>query len=144
MEGDDASGAPTIVADAAMSAWAEEHAGRALSVPREALRELHAHGQMERKFIVASASRVLYVIDQHAADERVQLERLLKETVDARTGMPTAMGGGGGGGVTRKRLRPPLMLQATPHECSILARHAERIGAPFDAPPLPLLEAPRT
>lgn len=44
-----------------------EAAFRHTSLPR-----LSAIAQVERKFIVASADRVLFAIDQHAADERVR------------------------------------------------------------------------
>ena len=45
-------------------------------VERATLHELRALGQVERKFIAATAARTLYLLDQHAADERVQFEKL--------------------------------------------------------------------
>ena len=33
-------------------------------------------GQLDRKFIIAQADGLLFIVDQHAADERVRLERL--------------------------------------------------------------------
>lgn len=41
-----------------------------------------SNAQVERKFIVARLDGTLLAIDQHAADERVHLERLLQKTVN--------------------------------------------------------------
>jgi DNA mismatch repair protein MLH3 len=94
----------------------------ARAVSREALGELRALGQVERKFIAATAHRQLFLIDQHAADERVQLEHLHGATVDDR-GMPTV------DGIERRRIRPSRRVAAASHELSLLNAHAARLYA---------------
>ena len=48
----------------------------------EAFPELKAIGQFENTYILAEAKGVLYIIDQHAAHERIRFERLRRETAD--------------------------------------------------------------
>jgi DNA mismatch repair protein MutL len=60
--------------------WAEEHApatGAAL------IRSLRALGQVHRSYILCDGPEGLYVIDQHAAHERVFFERLLASAQEA-------------------------------------------------------------
>ena len=58
----------------------------ATSVSRECLRSLVVVGQVHRKFLVArSSDGTVCIIDQHAADERVQLESLQRATVGPRS-----------------------------------------------------------
>ena len=96
-----------------------------LHVSRDTLRSLVVIGQIERKFIAATAERSLFILDQHAADERVQFEKLLRATIDDRTGLPRA-------DLTSpdilstKRLRPSVRLTPTPHEMMLLQRHAPK------------------
>ena len=93
-----------------------------LRVDRDVLRGLVALGQVERKFIIASGANTLFIIDQHAADERVQLEQLTRQTTDAH-GMPVA------GGVASRQLRPVQRLAPTVHELTLLTRYSERTRA---------------
>jgi len=90
-------------------------------VSRTHLRELTALGQMERKFILATARGRMFALDQHAADERVQLEHLTRATCDA-AGMPAA-----GGAVARQRLRPVARIALSPHEMALVQQHATRV-----------------
>ena len=46
------------------------------AVQRRHLQEASVVGQLDRKFTVAQADGLLFIVDQHAADERVRLERL--------------------------------------------------------------------
>ena len=85
------------------------------------LERLIAFAQLERKFILATADHALYAIDQHAADERVQLEALLRATVQP-CGRPLA------GSVGERALRPPARLVLTPHEHAMLRRHRARLA----------------
>lgn len=85
------------------------------------LERLVAFAQLERKFILATADHALYAIDQHAADERVQLEALLRATVQP-CGRPLA------GSVGERALRPPARLVLTPHEHATLRRHRARLA----------------
>ena len=63
------------------------------------------------------------MIDQHAADERVQLERLYLSTVEPRTGMPAPSG------VESVSLRPSVRLALSAHEQAVVLRHAARLKA---------------
>ena len=116
--------------------WEAEADTRALAVPASAmvgapistafmsharLERLVAFAQLERKFILATADHALYAIDQHAADERVQLEALLRATVQS-CGRPLA------GSVGERALRPPAKLALTPHEHAMLRRHRVRLA----------------
>jgi DNA mismatch repair ATPase MutL len=131
-------------------AWAPAPAA-GFCIPREALHRLRALGQVERKFIAAADSNspsgsggggscggaveaaaaratggklgMLYMIDQHAADERVQLERLLRRTVQPRTGLPVP------GGVERVPLQPSVRLSLSAHEQAVVLRHAAKLSA---------------
>jgi hypothetical protein len=53
-----------------------------VTVSRDTVRTLRVLDQVDRKFIVGIAGGVVYVVDQHAADERIQLERLQAEVLD--------------------------------------------------------------
>ena len=46
------------------------------AVQRRHLQEATVVGQLDKKFIIAQAAGLLFIVDQHAADERVRLERL--------------------------------------------------------------------
>jgi hypothetical protein len=97
-------------------------ASQPMHVTRSTLRGLAFVGQIERKFVAATAAGMLFLLDQHAADERVQLEKLLRATVD-ESGMPVPSG------VEPRRLRPAARLAPTTHELALLSRHAARIRA---------------
>ena len=92
------------------------------AVSRERLAAMSALGQVERKFIVATAARTLYIFDQHAADERIQFERLLRATCDAR-GMPLREG------VEQIRVRPATRLAPSSHELALLSQYSTRLRA---------------
>ena len=92
------------------------------TVSRERLAAMSALGQVDRKFIVATAARMLYIFDQHAADERVQLEKLLRATIDSQ-GMPLR------GGVEQVRVRPATRLAPSSHELALLSLYSSRLCA---------------
>ena len=92
-----------------------------VSITRAALRDLNVVGQWERKFIVARAAGRLFVVDQHAADERVQLERLARATYDA-SGRAIA-----GGGVEQRRLHPVERLHLSLDERALVRRYRARL-----------------
>ena len=48
----------------------------------EGFPELKAIGQFQNTYILAEAKGVLYIIDQHAAHERIRFERLRRETAE--------------------------------------------------------------
>lgn len=119
------------------------------------LRRARVLGQVDRKFvaciIVHSAQsaeeegggdeyredghggeRALVLIDQHAADERVRVERFLRElcATSGRGGHPSEVGarcgggsgGGGGGGVRTRVLAPPVNVLLTQVEARAIAK----------------------
>ena len=101
-------------------------------VDRASLVGLVAIGQVERKYIIAAdaGGHTLFAIDQHAADERVQLEDLLMTTVGGlcvRT--PERSAGDGRNGFCVRRLTPPMRLPLTNGECALLNRHAQQLQA---------------
>lgn len=49
------------------------------SVQRQHLQRCKLVGQWDRKFLIFAADGLLFVMDQHAADERVRLERLQRQ-----------------------------------------------------------------
>ncbi|MSP78673.1 MAG: DNA mismatch repair endonuclease MutL [Dehalococcoidia bacterium] len=55
---------------------AGERPDQSVMPPHEALPQLHVLGQMQTMYIVAEGPDGIYLIDQHAAHERVQYERL--------------------------------------------------------------------
>lgn len=98
---------PLVAAAARETAapYAPEAAGR---LP--ALRPL---GQVLRMYLVAEGPDGLYVIDQHAAHERVLYERLLA----ARRR----------GGVTRQGLAVPLAVELAPSHLAMLSGHRDQL-----------------
>lgn len=97
-------------------------------ISRASLSALRVIAQVDRKFIIASSGRMLFAIDQHAADERVQLERLMRATIDLH-GAPVD------GGVKLRRLSPSMRLTPTVHEHSLLKQyisHLRRWGWELD------------
>lgn len=93
-----------------------------LTLSRQELLQLQAVAQVERKFIVARVgSSLLLLVDQHAAGERVELERLQEQV----------LGAAGGGGVESVALDEGVPLAATTVEHRWMAKHrqyAERWG----------------
>ena len=74
-----------------------------------------AIGQIERTFLLASAQGHLYVVDQHAAHERVLYDQLLEAM--ARSTPP------------RRPLMAPQVLVLASHEMQLLEDHRETIEA---------------
>lgn len=56
-----------------------------LSITKEMLRNAHVISQLDKKFILVYADGILCVVDQHAADERICLERRMNELTDCIT-----------------------------------------------------------
>jgi DNA mismatch repair ATPase MutL len=81
------------------------------AIPRDLLAELHVLAQVENKFIVAVARGRILAVDQHAADERCQLERLQAAPF-----------------VEQTTLSPPLLFPASLHERQLLQRFAKQLA----------------
>ncbi|KAG8470808.1 hypothetical protein KFE25_009229 [Diacronema lutheri] len=91
---------------------------RSLSVSREALRSAVVIGQVDSKWIAVTLGSALALIDQHAADERVQLERLLAVHLDA-DGLPREP--------RSVRLEPAERLALSAHELALLREHMRAV-----------------
>ena len=92
------------------------------------LRRLVAVGQMERTWVVVRGEGALYILDPHAADERVQLERMTRDALCSQTGLPRR-GEAGDATVGVRRLRPPRSLSLSAHEAALLRAHEPRLRA---------------
>jgi len=83
---------------------------------------LRVLGQADRTFLVCEGVDGLYIIDQHAAHERVGYERIKSGYCDAR--------------LARQQLLFPLQLEFTPEESTCLTDHQEVLGRlGFDVEP---------
>ncbi|KAF4619993.1 hypothetical protein D9613_005289 [Agrocybe pediades] len=111
------------------------HSAHRLS--KDDIRHAEIISQVDRKFIVCrvrkrsndsvspqetgggecSHSSVLILIDQHAADERIRVERILKELL-----LGFLNSKDGTGGVRRRELNPPRPILLTQHEALIIKR----------------------
>jgi DNA mismatch repair protein MutL len=85
------------------------------TVTRPRLPSLKPLGQLLATYIVAEGADGLYLVDQHAAHERVVYERLLA----ARRA----------GGVPRQLLAVPVTLELTPAQMALLVDQADRLAA---------------
>jgi DNA mismatch repair ATPase MutL len=96
-------------------------------VSKDDLKRLQMVGQVERRFLAARSLRVdggstiLFLVDQHAADERVRLERLQTATISG--GDPLS------GSVERRRIFPPSRAQLSQQEQLLLATFRARARA---------------
>jgi DNA mismatch repair protein MutL len=89
--------------------------------PYEAAPTFQAIGQVENTFVLAAAQGLLYVIDQHAAHERVLYDRLL-EAIERGT-------------PPRRQLIAPQVLMLAARELKVLETHRpemEACGLSFD------------
>jgi len=74
--------------------------------PKPALPTLRVLGQVSSTYIIAEGPEGLYLIDQHAAHERVVYERFLGQMVEA--------------GVERQPMLDPLVMDLTPEELAVI------------------------
>lgn len=89
-----------------------------MSVSKAMLRGAAVVGQVDRKWIAVTLGSALALIDQHAADERVQLERLLALHLTAE-GMPAQLGSA--------ELAPAEPLALSAHEAALLREHMRAV-----------------
>jgi DNA mismatch repair protein MutL len=78
----------------------------------DSLPTLRVLGQLQDTYVVAETDDGLVLIDQHAADERVNYERLQREFAD---------------GMASQALAEPVTLELTAREAELFASHAERL-----------------
>ena len=95
---------------------------RAVSSPAEELQDLRPLGQISESYVVAASVSGLWLIDQHAAHERVLFEQLLYEREQGK--------------VESQRLLMPLILRLNAAQQSVWTRvAAELTEAGFEAEP---------
>lgn len=93
---------------------------------REDLRTAHIIGQVDRKFIAcviesADGTRTLVLIDQHAADERVRVERFLGQLASEFMGRVSRIPGTGVRRVALPHPTPVLLTSNEVRACASLA-----------------------
>ena len=81
---------------------------------RTALPVLRVLGQVASAYIIAEGPEGLYLIDQHAAHERVVYERFLGQMASA--------------GVERQPMLDPLVLDLTPEESTVIEQSLDELG----------------
>ena len=79
----------------------------------ERLPDLRVLGQLRDTYVVAESDEGLVLVDQHAADERVQYERLRGEL---------------SGGTTTQALVEPVEIELTAREAELFDAHAEALS----------------
>lgn len=85
----------------------------------DSLPTLRVLGQLQDTYVVAETDDGLVLIDQHAADERVNYERLRQQFAD---------------GMASQSLAEPVRLELTAREAELFERHADALGEiGFDA-----------
>ncbi len=100
---------------------AEGQAPYGTAASAKAAQTFHAIGQVENTFVLAAGQGLLYLIDQHAAHERVLYDRLMEAI--ARGAPP------------RRQLIAPQVLMLAARELEVLERHRsdmEACGLSFD------------
>jgi len=85
----------------------------------DSLPRLRVLGQLQDTYVVAETDDGLVLIDQHAADERVNYERLRRQFAD---------------GMASQALAAPVTLELTAREAELFESHADALGEiGFDA-----------
>lgn len=84
-------------------------------VPREALATGRVIGQFDNSFLVVEAKGHLFVVDQHACDERIQLEHLMEVYV-AGLGFDTSVA------------IPPQRAEVSAHDAELLRRYQPQLA----------------
>lgn len=92
-----------------------EAPGRVFTPPTGKLPPLRVVGQLGATYIVAEGPEGMYLIDQHAAHERVLFERLLAEREQAE--------------VASQALLEPVPVELTPEAASLLEEHLDVLGS---------------
>ena len=113
---------------------------------RDHLQRARVVGQVSSKVIITKAGSVILAIDQHAADERVRLERLQRDLsehmargIDVKPVIPPASARSADAGAAaatghaaeqvlgRARTSAPVHVQLSWHQLATLARHRVRV-----------------
>ena len=112
-----------VIADSARIGERAEIGQEATGNRQQELREapggyagLRFVGQVRGTFLICEGADALYVLDQHAAAERVTFDRLRKAYASA------------GRGVAMQRLLVPEVVELTPSEVAILEENADEVS----------------
>lgn len=89
-----------------------------MTITKRMLYEARLVGQVDRKWLAVRIGPTLALIDQHAADERVQLEALLELHVQP-DGAPAH--------IETVRLDPPERMRPSAHEVALLRHHTREV-----------------
>lgn len=81
---------------------------------RTAMPLLRVLGQVASTYIIAEGPEGLYLVDQHAAHERVVYERFLGQMAEA--------------GVDRQPMLDPIVLDLAPHELTVVEQSADELA----------------
>ncbi|CDH60838.1 dna mismatch repair protein [Lichtheimia corymbifera JMRC:FSU:9682] len=79
---------------------------------KDCLKDAEVFGQVDSKFIVIKVERTLLMVDQHAADERVQLERMLWSLKD---------------NIQVIQLEPPIPIDLTDKERHLATKYMDHL-----------------
>ncbi len=82
--------------------------------PAERLPMLRVLGQIAQTYIIAEGPGGMYLIDQHAAHERIRYEELVAQRAQA--------------GVTSQELLDPVPVELSPQQATLLEAHLEVLG----------------
>eukprot|EP00455_Lapot_gusevi_P002945 TRINITY_DN11218_c0_g1_i3.p1 TRINITY_DN11218_c0_g1~~TRINITY_DN11218_c0_g1_i3.p1 ORF type:complete len:238 (-),score=41.03 TRINITY_DN11218_c0_g1_i3:50-739(-) len=85
---------------------------------RQTLAKFRVLSQIDHKFILCLASQSLVLVDQHAADERIRLEKLEDVVFGPQRNLRN---------YDRHVLQPPERLYVTTHELHLLQRYREAL-----------------
>lgn len=88
------------------------------TISRSALKAAHTYCQVDRKFILARAHGMLFIVDQHAADERVRLEHLQEELRSRLCNEGTSLA---------QEVSPPIEIELTFEEFTCAELYKERL-----------------
>jgi len=94
---------------------APANAEEAIQTPRELPLDLQPLGQVQESFIVAVNAEGLWIVDQHAAHERVLFDRHVRRRQDKK--------------VEVQRLLMPIIVQLKPEQQVVYQAIAEELGA---------------
>lgn len=107
-----------------IAGWSEthddfQHVGQSdeivRSIPSDTLPILRVIGQIQSTYVVAEAPDGMYLIDQHAAHERVTFERVKSEAISKAASVQTLM--------------EPVLLELSPDNKNSLEKHLDAVKA---------------